>query len=366
MDEIQYLKKLVSFPTFEEKGMKECSEFLEQKLDGLGFKTKTDKLMNVFGVRDFGGSGNFLLNAHFDTVGIGNGWKTEPLKATQKKGLIYGLGVTDDKGSIACLLNGLHKLGDSTFGKLYILLSNYEESRINGLVGTEFFLKNNKLPVKQGINLEPSVFNGKFTLRIGCGGRIAYGVKTMGKETHSSAPQKGVNAIHAMGKVIDAIKSIKPVKIKLSGNELQAEFSINKIQGGRAMNIIPGECTAVVERRLIPGEDIKKVRSMIEPKLKRAGANYQLIRKQFPYMIEPGERIVVNSQRSMKEVLGYSPKLKITPSRTDSTYLYQINRTKTVIIGPGENPMCHQPNEWIDLRRMKEFTQILIDVLGNR
>jgi acetylornithine deacetylase/succinyl-diaminopimelate desuccinylase-like protein len=74
MDEIKILKQLVKFPTYEEKGMKDCAEFMKDRLEALGFKTKIDQVMNVFGVRDFGGKTNFLLNAHFDTVSPGPSW----------------------------------------------------------------------------------------------------------------------------------------------------------------------------------------------------------------------------------------------------------------------------------------------------
>jgi acetylornithine deacetylase/succinyl-diaminopimelate desuccinylase-like protein len=113
----------------------------------------------------------------------------------------------------------------------------------------------------------------------------------------------------------------------------------------------------------MPTEKMPELKKQFEFYLKGIDVKYKIIRKQFPYSIDPNESLVEDVRNSMKTVIGYEPKLFIAPSRTDSTYLYQMNKTKTAIMGPGEQPMCHQPNEWIDTRRMNEFTYILLDFL---
>ena len=45
-----------------------------------------------------------LLTGHMDTVAPGEGWRTDPFKATERDGRIYGRGAADMKGGIAAIL----------------------------------------------------------------------------------------------------------------------------------------------------------------------------------------------------------------------------------------------------------------------
>lgn len=43
-----------------------------------------------------------LLTGHMDTVAPGEGWRTDPFKATERDGRIYGRGAADMKGRNCC------------------------------------------------------------------------------------------------------------------------------------------------------------------------------------------------------------------------------------------------------------------------
>lgn len=45
-----------------------------------------------------------MLNFHIDTFDAIEGWETEPFKAVEIKGRLYGLGAHDMKGEAACVL----------------------------------------------------------------------------------------------------------------------------------------------------------------------------------------------------------------------------------------------------------------------
>ncbi len=69
----------------------------------MGFKTKN--LDNYCGYAEIGEGKEIIgLVAHLDTVPYGEGWNTDPLKVTNIDGVLYGRGVSDDKGGAVASL----------------------------------------------------------------------------------------------------------------------------------------------------------------------------------------------------------------------------------------------------------------------
>jgi acetylornithine deacetylase/succinyl-diaminopimelate desuccinylase-like protein len=78
------------------------------------------------------------------------------------------------------------------------------------------------------------------------------------------------------------------------------------------------------------------------------------------YLIPRGHPAVTLATDSTRQVLGYCPQFKVESGRTDSTYFNEAG-IKTVIIGPGE--VAHIADEYIDIKRLEEFTQVLYRML---
>jgi len=138
--------------------MQACSEFLSDKLDRLEFRVSVDKLNNVYAEKTFDrGQGTFLINSHFDTVPPNPRWVRDPLHALLEGDRLYGLGTSDDKGSVASILYALEKAEDCRFRKLEVLFSNYEDNStiLDGetWLGTPYFLSHNRLESTCGINV---------------------------------------------------------------------------------------------------------------------------------------------------------------------------------------------------------------------
>jgi acetylornithine deacetylase/succinyl-diaminopimelate desuccinylase-like protein len=55
--------------------MKDCTSFLCDYLESLGFSFKVDEFFNVTAERVFDGEKLFLMNTHFDTVAPSNQWR---------------------------------------------------------------------------------------------------------------------------------------------------------------------------------------------------------------------------------------------------------------------------------------------------
>ncbi|MFX0097018.1 MAG: M20 family metallopeptidase [Candidatus Hodarchaeota archaeon] len=378
-DPVQILKELVSFPTFQvepdkiAEGMKECSGFLSRHLERLGFKVEVDELYSVTAEKRFDGEGIFLVNTHFDTVPPSSDWKDALLPKIEDKKL-YAVGSSDAKGGIASTLSALYELEDCRFEKLIIQFVNYEDNAVEykgeRRLGMPYFLsKNPDFRADCGMNIEPTVKDGKFSISVGCTGRVRFAVKTIGKEAHSSTPQAGINAIYHMGKVIERIREIPPGRFKIDDFEAEMPINVAEIHGGRMLTIVPGECTINCERRVFPGEDPEQIKETIRSALEALQPEIQSHlefgpKVQLPYQIDKSEHVVSLVADSAHQSLGYRPEIRINVGRTDSMYLYHMAGVKTVIMGPGQTGVCHKTGEYINIDRLREFTDLMKTLLS--
>lgn len=375
MRPVEILKKLVEFPTYQttpdkvEKGMKECAHFLSNQLEAVGFRVKVDDLFNVTAERAFGGKKSFLMNTHFDTVSPSSQWADALTPRLKGKELI-GLGASDAKGGIAATLSALSRVDDCKFAKLIVQFMNYEDNIIQlegrRQLGMPYFLsKNPGFKADYGVNIEPTVRDDRWTVSLGCTGRVSFTVTTIGTEAHSSNPGEGKNAIYDMAGVIGALRRIPPGKFKMEGFEGEMPINVALIEGGRAVNIVPGECKITCERRIFPNEKPERIIRNIETALEGLkGVNAKCEfnpNVQPPYIVDKGHEAVKLAVDSVRCTVGYSPQLRIGLGRTDSMYLYHMAGVKTVIMGPGHTG--HVIGESVNVDRLDEFVGILGNML---
>jgi len=375
MNPVDVLKQLIAFPTYQvsldevEEGMKDCASFLSSNLENLGFRVRIDELFNVTAEKDFGGKKSFLINSHYDTVPPSSDWK-DALTPILRNNMLFGLGASDAKGGIAATLGALSRLERCRFSRLIVQFVNYEDNAISyrgkRWLGEPYFLSNNPdFAVDYGLNVEPTVTNDKWTVSVGCTGRVSFTVSVRGKEAHSSTPHLGRNAIYDMCDVINSIRRISPGRFALEDFDAEMPVNVAMIEGGRAINIVPGQCKITCERRIFPGENPQEIMETIGSVLQ----NLEHVEAecdfnpsvQLPYIVDRNEEVVSLVLDSFHQRLGFRPDLRIELGRTDSVYLYHDGGIKTVIAGPGH--MGHAPNEYINTDRLLEFTEVLLTVL---
>ncbi len=373
MKPVEILKRLIEFPTFQtsldrvEEGMKDCARYLSDQLVALGFKVRVDDLFNVTGERAFGGKKVFLMNTHFDTVAPAKEWP-DALEPKLKGKELIGLGSSDAKGGIAAALSALSGVDNSRFARLIVQFVNYEDNGITfegkRQLGMPYFLgKNPKFRADYGINIEPTVRDNKHTVSLGCTGRVSFTVTTIGKEAHSSTPLKGRNAIYDMTRVISALRRVQAGRFRMDGFSGVMPINVALIEGGRALNIVPGDCKITCERRVFPNENpdriIGSIRRAVEG-VKGVDARVEFSGNVQPaYIVEKSHEVVKLAVDAAKQTVGYKPVLRIGLGRTDSMYLFHVAGVKTVIMGPGHTG--HVIGENINIDRLNEF----VGILGN-
>ena len=254
-DMVKFARDLVKIPSFSTReGV--LVKRIAQEMKKVGFdKVKIDKMGNILG---FIGNGKkkIMLDAHIDTVGIGDkaAWKIDPFAAVLKNDTIYGRGATDQKLSMVSmvyagkLIKELKLYNDFTF----IAVGSCQEEDCDGLPLLHIIEKE-KIKPDYVVLTEPT----NLAVYRGHRGRMEMKVVVKGKSCHASAPERGDNAVVKMSDIIKEITSLnkKLKKDKFLGKGTVAVTSIECKTP--SLNAVPDECAIYLDRRLTVGETMK-------------------------------------------------------------------------------------------------------------
>ena len=206
-----------------------------------------------------------LLDAHCDTVGIapGSTWTHDPFAGEIVDGYLYGRGAADMKGALAAMVHAAGTVDRAALaGRVAVSATVLEE-------------------VMEGVSLQTVmaevrpdfVVVGEATelnLNRGGRGRAEIHLETIGKPAHSSSPHLGVNAVHQMIRLIDAVERAPLASDPLLGPALLALTDIIS-DPYPGYSVIPSRCRATYDRRLLPGETAESVLGAIAAQPGTAG-----------------------------------------------------------------------------------------------
>lgn len=313
-----------------------------------------------------------VFAAHMDTVSA-EGMDFDPFCGAVKNGRVRGRGSCDDKGCMAAALWALKEiLNEKCPNNIALLFNADEEQRRNG--ATAFIKELPKLGFKPAgiITAEPTGLK-PIVAHAGIG---HFKVITKGKAAHASAPHKGRSAIKDMMKVIDALEKNYIAKLAavdpLCG---RAQCSINMIKGGRQVNAIPDECVISVDRRVMPRESIDSVVPAVEKVLAKLGKKDKALKvhvkpefKDYPLSQDLNDKFIKWALAGLKQQ-GLDAAPKGAAFATDAG-AYSHAGIACVVLGPGEDSMCHTAKESIrvsDLEQgVKCFKSLMMKPYNNQ
>ncbi|MBU2530473.1 MAG: YgeY family selenium metabolism-linked hydrolase [Elusimicrobia bacterium] len=254
-DMVKFARDIIKTPSFSgQEG--NLVKRIAKEMKKVGFdKIKIDKMGNILG---FIGNGKkkIMLDAHIDTVGIGDraAWKIDPFAAVLKNDTIYGRGATDQKLSMVSmvyagkLIKQLKLQNDFTF----IVVGSCQEEDCDGLPLLHIINKE-KIKPDYVILTEPT----NLAVYRGHRGRMEMKVIVKGKSCHASAPERGDNAVIKMTVIAQEITALnkKLKKDKFLGKGTVVVTSIECKTP--SLNAVPDECAIYLDRRLTVGETLK-------------------------------------------------------------------------------------------------------------
>jgi succinyl-diaminopimelate desuccinylase len=298
-----------------------------------------------------------IFNGHLDTFPLMENlaWTVPPLGGVLKDGKLYGRGVCDMKGGMACSLLAatlMAECRDQWNGEIVLTLAGDEENM--GSLGTGWML--DRIPHAKGdANICGDVGSPK-VVRFGEKGLMWIEVEATGSPAHGAHVHRGTNAIDRLRKALDrvmeleelpfqappvvtqAIAKAKPISEPLSGDgesrTLQrVTVNIGTIEGGTSPNLVPTHCIARGDIRLPVGITtdvlVAKLDEWLGP---MEGVTWRAIRRFEPSFTPPDDEIVQRTAKVAHEVLGEQPAVNMRVGGSDSRW-YRPAGVPTVVLG---------------------------------
>lgn len=322
------------------------------------------------------GSGERVLqfNGHYDVVPPGSGWSTtEPFNPREIDGRIYGRGATDMKGGIASFTAAIAYLASVGELKDLVVEGAYvPDEEVGGLTGTGYLMRELGSRPDLAIIAEPS---GLGKVWIGHRGNVWLEVVVKGRQTHGSTPWLGVNAFEKM--IYLAAEFIEKYKPFLESKRSSYEYdfpeagrpTINiggRISSANAINIVPGEASFSIDRRLVIEEDPEQVVEELKEFLSKAAEatsaeiDVKLVSKSAPILTSPETTLVKELVKAVSKVTGIAPKLIVCSGGLDLRY-YGDFKVDAVAYGPGAPSAAHIADEYIELSDVYKATEIYLE-----
>jgi acetylornithine deacetylase/succinyl-diaminopimelate desuccinylase-like protein len=329
---VRFLSNLIQINTTNPPGNEtKAADYIAQYLANEGFKTEIIESAPRRGsvitrLKGTGEKPNLLLLSHLDVVAANPAeWSVDPFAGTVKDGYVYGRGAYDMKGmtAIEVLTLKLLKKNNVPIKGDVVLAATADEEK-GGEEGAGYLLRNHREKVwcpyvlNEGGGLAIPQKNGNvYPVQTAEKGILWFRIKAKGTPGHGSMPNMADNAIVRMNKVIDIISHYKPQTVfvptlkqfltetaklnpeleqpfsRLLGNPRESEEILDElaktdralaeeirprtkttltptmIHGGVKENIIPSECEAVFDCRVLPGQSVEEtlstIKSMLEP-----------------------------------------------------------------------------------------------------
>lgn len=356
---------------------------LSEQMKELGFDEVTvDKYGNIIGrIRGRRPGKKILFDGHIDTVPVTDEteWTYPPFAAEIHDGRIYGRGTSDMKGAVAamtCAASRFAKDTDKDFaGEIYVAGVVHEEC-FEGVAARE---------ISRAVEPDYVVIGeaSQLNIKIGQRGRAEIVVETFGKPCHSANPEKGINAVYKMAKVIEAIRTLEPTHHAELGDGI-LELTDIKSAPYPGASVVPEYCRATYDRRLLVGETKESVLAPIQELLDKlmaadsqlkAKASYAVGRERchtgneiegerfFPGWLYDEKDDFVQAVRAKLEEKGFSPEITQYNFCTNGSHYAGEAGIKTFGLGPSRENLAHTVDEYIETEQLVKVEECYYGVM---
>lgn len=362
---IEITKKLIGFKTFNgnDKEMIRCFNFIK---DYFKPEIKNKKIIvkeyryNNLTSLVFSNTNtlkpDILLNGHIDVINADN----KEFRPKIKNGRIYGRGSADMKSEVVIMMVIFKEAINSGIKKsISLMLTSDEEMAGNSGVG---FLVN-KIGYRSKVVIIPDGGHN-FELVIKEKGGLWIKITAKGKSIHGSQPWLGKNAIIKLLKFYNALEKVFPA-LKETKVQYQDGVSLNlgKISGGKNINSVPDGAEMYLDIRYSEKDHKKIIIDTVKKLSKKHKVKFEMIK--FIEILENNPRNYYI--KKFRDIAAKSSKKVIKFSKatgTSDARFFSAKGIPVIIIVPhGDNE--HGQNEWVEIKSLDKFYQILKEYIEN-
>lgn len=374
---VRLAQELVRFDTVnppgnEEPAMLHLGAFLQERGIGVAYQRLSADRVNLMArIQGRSELGHLVLSGHMDVVHPGAAaWNQGPFEGEIVEGRLVGRGSADMKGGVSAMAVALADLAADGFRPRADLILAVTAGEEVDTAGAKLLASTNVLAGSQAILVgEPTgldVFvaeKGVLWLRITAHGRTA----------HGSMPELGVNAVAYMARVLCRLENeVLPFpEHTILG---KPSVSVNRINGGVKVNVVPDRCEAEVDIRLVPGqtqdEALEHLKLILQETAREIPVRTDVeILQSMPAVETPTDADLVRATvEAAAGVRGKEPAIGGVSYGTDGAVLAPALRASLVIFGPGSPAQAHQPNEYVETSQLEQavdvYTMVAKRMLG--
>jgi acetylornithine deacetylase/succinyl-diaminopimelate desuccinylase-like protein len=320
------------------------------------------------------GSGDpvVMLHAHIDTVPIAAHeavkWRFDPYAAAIHDGKLYGKGAVDDKAPLAAMMQTMIACAARPLAGTLVLVAAAEEET-GGVLGTRWLAEAGHLPACTFTVVGEQTDNHIAAAHKGV---MRATVRTTGRSVHATNPDRGVNAITAMARVVLAFEAYH--------HELAARVhplvgvptcNVGVIRGGSTANAVPDTCEIFLDRRMIPGESPDAVKREMIARVEGVAAAIQPATVEIRdfqisnWFESPVESPLAQTFAACLSDAGIDPTPIGYLPGSDAKHLTGSLQTggEMIIFGPGSYEVAHAYDEYVELDALETTARVLMQFI---
>jgi acetylornithine deacetylase len=368
---IGILERLVGFDTTSRDSNLPLIDWVADWLDGHGvastkLTSEDGRKANLVATIGGGGDGGIVLSGHTDVVPVdGQDWQTEPFTLTRQGDRLFGRGSSDMKGFIACALAAVPDLVAAKLSRPVHLAFSYDEEvgcfGVHGIV--DQFAADGVQPAICLVG-EPTMMRVVNAHK----GAATFTTRLKGKEVHSSLTHKGVNTVIYGAELVGFIAKLAEERKQRVDPNFDPPYTtvhVGMMHGGTAVNIVPQDCEIVWEFRAVEGDDGADIKQRVQafidddllPRMRAVAPEADIVTEPiaevvglFPEKDGAAETLIkLLAQRNDTETVSYGTEGGV----------FQVAGISTVVCGPGDIAVAHQPNEFVDVDQISQCMNLM-------
>ncbi|MGC2414558.1 MAG: acetylornithine deacetylase [Stellaceae bacterium] len=374
---LEILERLIAFDTTSARSNLELIDWVADYLGEFGIASERSAASpgkaNLFATIGPLEQGGVILSGHTDVVPVaGQDWHSDPFHLIEDSGRLYGRGSADMKGFIALVLALVPEMTRRTLAvPLHLAFTHDEETGCFGAPALIRALPEGTARPMLAIVGEPTSMQIANAQK-GCS---FFRTRIVGQDGHSSAPDRGVNAIVAASEMIVEIGRLHAeargrARPESGFDPPHTTLSVGTITGGTAVNIIARECAFDWDLRTLPDEDAAQLKARLDrfisadllPRM-RAVYDAAAVETETIVAVPPLAPAAGSPAEALaRRLTGLNT--TTTVSFASEAGLYQKAGIPAIVCGPGSIEVAHKPDEFItraELAEGQEFLDRLLD-----
>ncbi|HWG72808.1 MAG TPA: succinyl-diaminopimelate desuccinylase [Acidimicrobiales bacterium] len=301
---------------------------------------------NVVARTHLGRPQRLVLAGHLDTVPPA---ESVPGGATSRPRLdgdtLWGLGAADMKGGLAVMIELAAGVAEPAVDLTFAFYAGEEVARVhNGLLAVAA-ARPDLLAGDAAVLGEPTCAR----VEAGCQGVLKLAVTLAGHRAHSARPWTGVNAIHRLAPLLDAVRAFPDRTPLIAGCRYRESLQAVAVEGGVAANVVPDTVTLTLNHRFAPDRDAPgaeaALRSLLAPVLE-AGDRLEVVDSSPP--APPGLDHPLLAE--LVTATGSPPRAKL--GWTDVAFFAE-RAIPAVNFGPGDPELAHSAAERVERAQLE-------------